>query len=268
MIVDALTPDIHVLVGETYQSNSTVFLNGKEALLVEGMAGRGDAANLKKFVETELKKQVRFIICTHYFSDHLAALKLFPEAQIIAHKNYIHTFASENHRSPEEEDHFVEPDILISDGMTMKWGRNTLDIFYNPGHTMSTLGIDVPEADLLIAGDTIVGNMVYLSYSTPEMFYPALGRLRRRGRSRLLTSHLGVRTSDAIDNAFFYLDSLRGKVAAARQSSGNGDSIREIELDSCLPDGVKGTGFENIFHKRNLESIIERRLFARVGHEN
>ncbi|MCI0489143.1 MAG: MBL fold metallo-hydrolase [Blastocatellia bacterium] len=264
MRLETIDPDIHVLVGETYNSNSTVFVNGEDALLIDGMASREDAEELREFVETQLKKQVRFIVCTHYFSDHLAALKLFPAARIIAHKNYMHTFASERFRSEEEEAHFVEPNVLISDGVTIRWGRHTLDIFHNPGHTMSTLGIDVPEADLLLAGDTIVGNMVYMSYSAPEMFLPALKRLQRRGRSRFLTSHLGVRTSDAIDNALCYLERLRQRVEAARRSSENGDSILSIELGDCLPDGVEGTSFENIFHKRNLESIIERRLFAQA----
>ena len=264
MRLEAIDPDIHVLVGETYHSNSTVFINGKEALLIDGMASRKDAEELREFVETQLEKRVHFIVCTHYFSDHLAALKLFPSATIIAHKNYMHTFASERYRSEEEEANFVEPDILISESMTIRWGRHTLDIFHNPGHTMSTLGIDIPEADLLIAGDTIVGNMVYMSYSAPEMFLPALKRLQRRGRSRFLTSHMGMRTSDAIDNALIYLERLRENVKAARQSSENGDSILEIELEDCLPDGIKGTSFEALFHKRNLESIIERKLFAQA----
>lgn len=263
MQIETLNPDLHVIVGDVYHSNSTVFIKGGDALLIDGMASREDAEKLREYVETELDKRVRFILCTHYFSDHLAALKLFPEAEIIAHKNYMHTFVTEKHRTPEEAAHFVEPSILVSESLTMKWGRHTLDIFYNPGHTMSTLGIDVEEADLLLGGDTVVGNIVYLSYSTPEMFVPALRRLQRRGRSRFLSSHMGVRRSDAIDNALCYLNRLGKKVEAARIAE-NEDLISKITLEDCLADGVEGTNFENIFHQRNLESIIERKLFAQA----
>jgi glyoxylase-like metal-dependent hydrolase (beta-lactamase superfamily II) len=262
MQIDRLESDIYVLVGKTYGSNSTAFINGDEVLLVDAMASRTDAEELKDFVEKELKKQVRFIICTHYFSDHMAALKLFPQAQIIAHKNYMHTFTSEKHRSAEEEAHFVEPTIQISDGLVMKWGRYTLDIFYNPGHNMSTINIDVPEADLLMIGDTVVGNLVYLLYSTPEMFISALKRAQRRNRGRLITSHQSVRSGKAIDNALYYVDRLQENVSAARRSSASQDAILDIAMESCLPAGVEGTAFERISHMRNLESIIEKRLFA------
>ncbi|HZS03269.1 MAG TPA: MBL fold metallo-hydrolase [Blastocatellia bacterium] len=262
MRVQQVESDAYVFVGEAYQSNSLILTSGDEALLVDALGSERDAEKLRDYVEQELEKQVRFIVCTHYFSDHLAALKLFPEGRIIAHANYRHTFDSELHRSEEERGHFVEPDILISDELRLKWGRYTLDVFHNPGHTMSTLGIDIPEADLIAAGDTVVGNIVYLAYSSPELLLPALERLRRRGRTRLLTSHLGLRRADAIDHALFYLRSLRDKVKAARDSADQESLIREINLWSCLVPGAEASEFEMIFHNRNLESIIERKLFA------
>lgn len=262
MRIDQLESDIYILVGETYGANSTAFINGDDLLLVDAMASHADAEELKNFIEKGLKKQVRFIICTHYFSDHMAALKLFPQAQIIAHKNYMHTFTSEKYRTAEEAAHFVEPTIQISDGLVMKWGKYTLDIFHNPGHNMSTINIDVPEADLLMIGDTVVGNLVYLLYSTPEMFIPALKRAQRRNRSRLITSHQSIRSGKAIDNALFYVDRLQENVRAARRSSANREAILTIAIESCLPAGVEGTNFERISHQRNLESIIERGLFA------
>lgn len=43
----------------------------------------------------------------------MAALSLFPESKIIAHKNYLHTFTSELFRSEEERGRFVEPSIVF-----------------------------------------------------------------------------------------------------------------------------------------------------------
>ena len=263
MRIEELEPDLLVLVGETYSSNSTAFIKDGAVLLVDGMASRRDAEELRQFIELELNKRVRFIICTHYFSVLMAALKLFPESQIIAHKNYSHTFDSERFRTEEERASFVEPDIQISDGIKIKWGRYTLDVFYNPGHTMSTLNVDIAEADLIMVGDTIVGNMVYLAYSSPEMLRSALTRLRRRGRSRLIQSHQGLRSSRAADSALYYLNSLGEKVISARRGTrAPEESILEIGLQSCLERDVEASAFEDIFHRRNLESIIERKLFA------
>ncbi|HKQ52298.1 MAG TPA: MBL fold metallo-hydrolase [Pyrinomonadaceae bacterium] len=254
--------DIYVFVGETYHSNSTAFVRGDEVLLVDGMASQRDAEALRERIEVGMQKRVRFIVATHYFSDHLAALKLFPRAEIIAHRNYPHTFHTERYRSAEEAANFVEPTMLVSDELVMKWGRYTLEIFHNPGHTMSTLSIEVPEADLLMAGDTVVGNIAYFLYSTPDMTRQALNRLKRRGRSRLISSHQGVRGSEALDNAMFYLDSLKTNVRAAWASGDEGDSVLRIPIDTCLPPELKASPFEKIFHGRNLESVVERRLLV------
>ena len=262
MYVEEIRPDLFVCVGETYGANSTAFINDSEVLLVDGMASRKDAEDLREFVETKLGKTVRFIICTHYFSDHIAALKMFPQSQIIAHRNYSHTFYTEKFRSDEEAAHFVEPNILLEDGVLMKWGRYTLDVFHNPGHTMSTINVDVAEADLLMVGDTMVGNMVYLAYSTPEILRHALARLQRRGRSHVIEGHLGVRSARAIESAAFYLKSLEEKVRAARLGDDAEQSIAGIDLQSCLDAETEATDFENIFHRRNLDSIIERKFFA------
>jgi cyclase len=252
--------DIYVFIGETYHSNSTAFVKGDEVLLVDGMASRSDAEELRERIEVGLNKQVRFIIATHYFSDHLAALKLFPRAEIIAHQNYLHTFSTERFRTDEEAANFVEPTMLISDSLVMRWGRYTLDIFHNPGHTMSTLSIEVPEADLVMAGDNVVGNLAYFSYSTPDMAWHALRRLKRTGRTRLISSHQGLRPSDALDNAMFYLDTLKTNARAAWALGPEGNSVLQIPVDRCLKPELKPSPYEELYHHRNLQSIVDRRL--------
>ncbi|HYM59846.1 MAG TPA: MBL fold metallo-hydrolase [Thermoanaerobaculia bacterium] len=259
MHITKLRDDVHVLVGDCYGANSTLFLDGDEALLVDGMGSRADASQLKRYVEETLGAQVRFLIMTHYFSDHMAALALFPRAQIVAHENAVHTFAFERHRSAEEEAHFVAPTITFSGPLTMRWGRYSLELFPNPGHTMSTIAIDVPELDVLFTGDTLVGNIVYLAYGAPEMLDRALRQLRMRGRTSVIASHDAVRDAASIGHATHYLARLREASLAAFESDES--RIAAISIEECLPAGVAPTDFERVFHGRNLEAIREQRLF-------
>ncbi|MBV9927882.1 MAG: MBL fold metallo-hydrolase [Acidobacteria bacterium] len=256
--------DIRLFIGETYGSNSTAFVKGDEVLLVDGMASRRDAEELRERIEGGMGKRVRFIIATHYFSDHLAALRLFPRAEIIAHRNYLHTFTTERHRSEEEEANFVEPTMLVDDSLLVRWGRYTLDVFHNPGHTMSTLSVEVPEADLLMTGDTVVGNIAYIAYAAPEMLRQALRRLQRRGRGRLVSSHMGVREGRAVEHALCYLDRLEANARTAWQDEESGDSVLRIPLEECLSPGLEPSPFEALFHGRNLESIVGRHLMRKA----
>ncbi len=243
MRVVQIATDLYLAIGDAFDSNSTILLSGQEALVIDALGSKRDAHNLKHLIEQNFDARVRFIICTHYFSDHLAALKLFPVSQIIAHKNYRQTFDLEQFRSEEEASFFVEPTFLMSDDLTIRWGRFNVNLFANPGHTSSTINVDIPEADLIHVGDTIVGNMVYVSYSSPAAFFPALQRIKQIGRKKLISSHLGLRSIEAIHHAESYLRTLQDKVK---------ESGSKITLQECLPAGVEGTPFENIFHKRNV----------------
>src|SRR5262245_9483104 len=95
MLINQIEDDLYLVIGETYQSNSTVFVSQDEVLLVDALASAADAEKLRTWVERDLNKQVRFIVCTHYFCDHLAGLNLFPRATIITHRDYLDTFNSE-----------------------------------------------------------------------------------------------------------------------------------------------------------------------------
>ena len=258
MRINKVGEDLYLFIGDTYESNSTVFVAGEDVLLVDALASAKDAQQLKQFVETELNKQVRLIISTHYFSDHLAALNSFPRATVFAHENYRETFDAEQFRTDEEMTFFREPDVLISDRLKIRWGAYTLNVSHNPGHSSSTLAIDVPEADLLFVGDTLVGNILYLRYSTPERFVTALENLRAKSRRNVISSHGSIRSADAIGHASHYLTRLGEGV----QQLGWDKSLLGAPLEQFLADGITASDFERMFHARNLETIVERRLFA------
>lgn len=265
MRIEQVTPDIHMFVGESYQSISTVIADHDRVLLIDCQASRRDAEELRYFIEDQLRKQVQLILCTHYMSDHMAALKLFPTAPIIAQQNYMHTFESQRSLTDETRACFVRPNIEFSDKLILRWGRYTLDVFHNPSHTLSTIGIDIPEADLLLVGDAFFGGICFLSSAgEPENFFTALRRLQNRGRRRVIPGHIGVYNGLAFDHALFYLKSLQRHVEDARGSSRGEDSILEIPIEGCLAPHVEASDFEKEFHQINLQLIIKRNLFSPV----
>ena len=257
-----LAEGICLFRGRRYDSNATAIVRGRDAILIDGMGGREDAEDLRRALEVERSLSVRFIVSTHYFSDHMAAFRLFPRAEILAHRYASQTFWSEAFRTEEEKGHFVEPTMLVSDSLTWTWGPYTLEIFHNPGHTMSTLNILVPEADLLFAGDQAVGNIAYLQYSTPELMSRALRRARQSGAGRVVLAHGGPNPASVLENAEIYLRKLGEHARRTRAGAGEFGGIREIAFESCLAPGVEGTEFERTFHERNLETVAARGLFS------
>ena len=256
MRIEQIDADAKVLIGDAYDSSALALIRGDDVLLIEALGSKKDAIELQQLFQRE-GKTVRKIIITHYFSDHIAALSLFPDAEIIAHKNYRFTFDSEQNRSEEERSFFSEPDVTFNDEMRLRWGRFHLHLAYNPGHTLGTILVEIPELDLIHVGDTVVGNIVYLAYSTPSLLHSALDRIRRSGFRRILSSHEGLRDAIAVQYARHYLHQLEEKAFSCSR-----EVFLQSDLSAYLPGDVQATPFEAIFHRRNLRSVVERKLFA------
>src|SRR5262249_25056057 len=133
--VESLGQDLFLFRGASYDSGSLVVLSGGDALLVDGLASVADAERLRETLVGEWGKRVLYLLSTHYFSDHMAAWNLFPEAAVLAHENALQTFWTEDYRTPEEAAHFRSPTFLLGGRMEMAWGRFSLEIFDNSGHT-------------------------------------------------------------------------------------------------------------------------------------
>jgi cyclase len=262
MKIETIERDAILFRGEQYDSGALALFDGARALLVDGLASAGDAAALKTVLVGEMGKRVELLVSTHYFSDHLAAWMTFPDAPVVAHENSAATFWAEDFRSPEEAAHFRAPTYRLAGRLGLTWGRFTLDIFENPGHTAGTLNVDVPELDLLHVGDTAVGRMAYIRYGGPEAVDRALSRALERGRSRVLRSHGPLCDAGPLRSARGYLANLRARALEARI---HGRPIAGIRIDECLPAGPPATDFETFFHERNLASIEERGLCAEAA---
>lgn len=253
--------DVMVCVGEDHHSVATVFLDGNDALLVDSLGSAADAAALRALICDELGKTVRVIAATHFMSDHIAGLSTFPDAMVIAHRNYRHTFLSQNRRV---DAFYREPQVVFDSAMRIRWGRHELRLLHNPGKTMDHISVDVPTADLVCVGDNILGNIVYLSKADPVQIRTAIGRVKQFGRGIVVGGHIGRFDAVVLDNALHYLDRIRQNVVAAR-AQGNGEllasRLETIRIEDCLAPGVEASAFEKEWHLRNLEAIEDQGIF-------
>jgi len=262
MHIEQIESDIVLFRGDAYESLATVFLHRGRALLIDALADAQDAKIMRRHIEDQLGAQVDLIVMTHYMNDHMAALQLFPRAQIVAHQHYMHTYLSQRMRTAEDDTQFVAPTITFTGSLKFQWGRHALEVFHNPGKTMCAIGIDVPGCDLIFCGDAIVGHTAYLGTSAPEVIDEALVQFQRRRRGRIIPGHIGVLSDRAFGDARRYLHRLGKFVFKIRLEDSSEDRIRNIRIEDCLPADIQPTSFERIWHDRNLDLIIDRCLFA------
>jgi glyoxylase-like metal-dependent hydrolase (beta-lactamase superfamily II) len=149
--------------------------------------------------------------------------------------------------------------------MILRWGRHELHFLHNPGKTMDHVSVDVPTADLICAGDNIVGNIVYLSKADPALIRTAIGRMKQLARSTIIGGHMGRFSAAVLGNATHYLDRLQKAVVDIRANElpqQADDRIALIPIEACLAPSVEPTAFEREWHGRNLEAIVAQSIFA------
>jgi cyclase len=251
MHVCPLERDIVVATGEQYSSNATIFLAEHGGLLVDALGSTADAEALHRYLEQQ-HIPVRLIVLTHGFSDHLAGLSCFPKAPILAHERTPETHAMEQLLTEEEARFYRAPTFRIRDFITIDWGAHRLEVSHRPGHTPSALMIDVPDADLLLSGDTTVGNVAYLKYAEIGALENSLHWAKSLNRKRVVQGHSGVGDPRCFEHALQYIAELR------RWAQSTSTAIPT--LARCLPKGIEGTDFETIFHERNVHSIKQGSL--------
>lgn len=262
MRFEALDPQVLMFVGEDHESVATAFLDGDDALLVDSLGSLEDAGRLRDVLCGDLGKTVRIIAATHCMSDHIAGQSLFPDALTIAQRNHRHAFLSQERRV---DAFYREPRVKFDSAMSIRWGRHELRLLHNPGKTLDHVSVDVPSADLVCAGDNIVGNIVYLSKADPAQIRTAIGRMRQFGRGTVIGGHIGRFPAAVLGNAIHYLDRLQDAVVRIRVDPAPGpldERIASIPIEACLAPAVEPCGFEREWHRRNLEVIIAQSVFS------
>jgi cyclase len=259
---EELGSNVLMFVGDDHESVATAFIDGDDVLLVDALGSVDDARWLRRVLCADMGKTVRVVAATHFMSDHIAGMSLFPDALTLAHRHYRHTFLSQNQRV---DALYREPQVLFDSAMTIRWGQHELRFVHNPGKTMDHVSVDVPTADLVCAGDNIVGNIVYLSKADPAQIRAAIGRMRQFGRSTVIGGHMGRFSAIVLDNAIHYLDRLREAVVRIRTDATPQEAderIASLSIESCLAPQVEPSAFEREWHRRNLEAIVAQSVFT------
>ncbi len=145
-----------------------LFDETKEAVIVDpGNCEEKEDQELADFVQKNQLK-IKYIINTHPHIDHIigngfchrhfqAPIILHPEGLEI----YRHAFAygvAFNMKCDEEN--FPPVDLFIKEGDTIRFGNQTIEILYTPGHADGSISLVLPEASCVFVGDVLFENSI------------------------------------------------------------------------------------------------------------
>ncbi|MCS6910880.1 MAG: MBL fold metallo-hydrolase [Anaerolineales bacterium] len=269
---ERVSDDIYVFTSDQYaRVNAGAVLYGDGAVLIDTLAFPSETQQIKDFLENRLAAQVRYIINTHYHSDHTNGNYLFPKAQIIAHRlcrEKLDTvgragLGRARAQSPElAAVEIVLPTILLTHGsLTLHLGKKTLQIMHTPGPSPDSISVLLREDRILFAGDMMMPLPIITDGDIDDLTR-SLQSIPPLGLENVVPGHGDVvlrgEIDDAVRSNLKYLEALRKKVEALVKKGRPREAVREIDIESCGKSRIPLNGLVVQLHTANCLALYDR----------
>lgn len=269
---ERVSDDIYVFTSDQYaRVTAGAVLYGDGAVLIDTLAFPSETQQIKDFLEGRLASQVRYVINTHYHSDHTNGNYLFRNAQIIAHqlcREKLDTvgrtgLARARAQSPElAAVEIVLPNLLLANGsLTLHLGKKTLQLLHTPGASPDSISVLLREDRILFAGDMMMPLPIIADGDLDDLAR-SLQSIPPLGLENVVQGHGDVvlrgEIDDAVRSNLKYLETLRRKVEALVKKGRPREAAREIEIESCGKSRIPLNGLVVQLHTANCLALYDR----------
>jgi cyclase len=231
--VKGVTLDEHLRVWLGGGGNSSVFLHGKTAFVVDVKFGDW-ALKLRDDVERDLGREVERIMLTHAHFDHAGGLWAFPNAgAVLVHPNTRARLEKQGVKARFVE---VEKEVHLLLG-----GEEVQVLNLGSGHTDGDLVAYVPARGLLITGDlfnTAAEPHIDESFGGSLLgVKAALTQMMELDFEHVIPGHGDITDRSAVEHTLAYLEELEKQVREARERGLDEEAtVREVKLPAQFDD--------------------------------
>ena len=273
---ERISDDIYVFTSELYaQVTAGAVVGADGTALIDTLPFPSESRQIKDFVEKRLGSRVRYVINTHYHSDHTNGNFLFPEAEVIGHwqtREKLATIGTEalakaKPQMPELAEVDVRlPTILVDQGpLYLQLGRKTLQLFHTPGHSSDSLSVLLREDKILFSGDMMMPLPQIVDGDIDDEIR-SLNLIPPLNLENVVQGHGEIVLRGEIDDAvranLKYLDSLKKKIEALVKKKRPRDEARAIEIESCGKRRIALNGLVVQLHTANALALYDRMMAA------
>ena len=232
-----------------FNINITAIVDGSRALLID--TGYEEQAKLVKQDMMKNGINVELVVLSHYHPDHISGCKAFKGCCFIGSKFYKYNLERCKIWFPDEE--FIEPNILMGEKGSLKFGTHNMRFIHTPGHCKCSISTVIDD-EIIHVGDLIMKsqngkNMLpYISDDGDfKEHIDSLHMIADLGYNTVLPSHGDVITGnqeikEMIFDRIYYLTKVN-------------ESKGELALEDCLKQDIENYDFLK-YHEINVKQLI------------
>ncbi|MGQ9492678.1 MAG: MBL fold metallo-hydrolase [Anaerolineae bacterium] len=268
---DRVAEDIYTFSSDIYaQVTAGIILTSEGTIVIDTLPFPKETREMLTFIKQHSEGPIRYVINTHYHSDHTNGNYLFPEAEIIAHRLCRETLlkwgeqslAEAKKETPElAEVELRLPNVVFEHDLFIHLGNRTLYLTPLPGHTKDSIGVMIEGDRILFAGDSVLP-VPYIVWGDLDATVQSLRAVRALKPESVIQGHgillLKGELAEEIESSLHYLQAIAEKVQKLVQEGAPESALAGIDIESCGKSRVPLDGLVQYLHQENLIALYAR----------
>jgi len=268
---DRVAEDIYTFTSDLYaRVTAGVILTSEGTVVIDTLPFPQETRQILTFVKEHRQSLVRYVINTHYHSDHSNGTYLFPEAEVVAHRLCRETLLRRGEQSLAEakretvaltEVEIRLPNIVFEHEAHIHLGDRSLYLVPLPGHTQDSIGVVVEGDRILFSGDAVLP-VPYIVWGDIEDSAHSLRAVRALKPESVVQGHgdllLKGELSYELESSIHYLQCINERVRQLVQEGASESALLDIDIESCGKSRVPLDGLVQYLHQENLLALYRR----------
>jgi cyclase len=278
MLRERVTEDVYVFISELYvEVAATVIITEKGAVIVDTAPFPQETRQIREFALRHCPQGIRYVINTHHHADHIYGSYLFPEAELIAHRQcrqILLKIGEESLAKAKAQTPALAPvqlripQLVFETEMLLRLGEKTIHLIHAPGHTPDGIMVHIREDKVLVASDVVTPIPLIVRGDIEELS-KSLKLIKTLNLENIIQGHGGVllrgEIEETVDSNVAYLRNIEKRVRTVVEKGQPKTALRRISVESCGKSRIPLGGLAQRLHQANLEYLYNTMMAEKAA---
>ena len=268
MLRERVTEDVFVFISSLYAEVSAVVVTTPDgAVVIDTLPFPEETSQVREFARRRCPRGIRYVINTHHHADHVYGSYLFPEAELIAHRqcrDILLKVGEESLAQAKAQTAMLAPvelripQLVFEVDLLLRLGEKTIHLIYAPGHSPDGVMVHLREDKVLVASD-ILTPVPLIVRGSPDEMIESLREIKALSLENVIQGHGGVllrgEIDETVDSSITYIETVRKEVQAIVDKGLPRSELGSIDIEDCGKSRIPLGGLVQRLHMANLEFL-------------
>jgi cyclase len=278
MLRERVTEDVYVFISALYvEVAATVVITPDGAVVIDTLPFPEESQQVREFALRRCPRGIRYLINTHHHADHVYGSYLFPEAELIAHRQCRDILLKAGEESLLEAKAQTPalagvelriPQLVFEVDLLLRLGEKTIHLMHSPGHSPDGIMVHIREDKVLVASDVVTPVPLVVRGDLDELAR-SLKEIKTLNLENVIQGHGGVllrgEIDETVDSSIAYLRCINKNVKAIVDKGLPRSELANIDIEDCGRSRIPLGGLVQRLHMANLEYLYTQMTNGQGG---